>query len=327
MDTNHLKIFAEVVRQGSFAAAARALDIDPSAATRAITSLEKDLGLRLLERTTRQLVLTEAGHKYHDNTCKLLEGLQQAVDEARDVAGNPKGIVRVTASVTYGYAVLLPLLPLLRKTFPLLEVDLLLSDEVVDLLTERVDVALRLRQEDDTSLVGTRLAKIKYRVVATPLYLKRQGVPPSPSALLERDCLRCSIRGYRTDWKFRKSDRSVQTVEVKGWLLVSNSLTLHRAAMDHLGPALLPDWLIKSDLASGDLIDLFPDYDVTPTDFDNAVWLLYTSRSYIPNRVRAFVDFMKEHIRGPSSLKAPPRTAGVEAWGRTAGHDKVPLRP
>jgi DNA-binding transcriptional LysR family regulator len=94
-----------------------------------------------------------------------------------------------------------------------------------------------------------------------------------------------------------------------------------------LGPALLPDWLIKSDLASGDLIDLFPDYDVTPTDFDNAVWLLYTSRSYIPNRVRAFVDFMKEHIRGPSSLKAPPRTAGVEAWGRTAGHDKVPLRP
>jgi DNA-binding transcriptional LysR family regulator len=114
MDTDHLKIFAEVVRQGSFAAAARAMDIDPSAATRATASLERDLGL-FLERTTRQLVLTEAGHKYHDNICRLLDGLQQATDEARDVAGSAKGVVRVTASVTYGYAVLLPLL--LRKTF------------------------------------------------------------------------------------------------------------------------------------------------------------------------------------------------------------------
>ena len=156
MDTNHLKIFTEVVRQGSFAAAARAMDIDPSAATRAITSLEKDLGLRLLERTTRHLVLTEAGRKYHDNACKMLEDLQQAVDEARDLAGSPRGVVRVTASVTYGYAVLLPLLPLLRTTYPELEVELLLSDEIVDLLAERVDVALRLRQEEDTSLVDRK---------------------------------------------------------------------------------------------------------------------------------------------------------------------------
>jgi DNA-binding transcriptional LysR family regulator len=317
MDTDHLKIFAEVVRQGSFAAAARAMDIDPSAATRAIASLERDLGLRLLQRTTRQLVLTEAGHKYHDNTCRLLNDLQQAADEARDVAGSAKGVVRVTASVTYGYAVLLPLLPLLRRTFPLLEVDLLLSDEVVDLLTERVDVALRLRQEDDTSLIGTRLAKIRYRVVATPLYLNQHGAPSSPSDLLGRDCLRCSVRDYRTDWKFRSADKSVQTIEVKGWLFVSNSLTLHRATFDHLGPALLPDWLIKSDLASGALVDLFPDYDVTPTDFDNAVWLLYASRSYIPNRVRAFVDFMKAHIRGPSSLNSSSSGAGVETWART----------
>lgn len=313
MDTNHLKIFTEVVRQGSFAAAARAMDIDPSAATRAITSLEKDLGLRLLERTTRHLVLTEAGRKYHDNACKMLEDLQQAVDEARDLAGSPRGVVRVTASVTYGYAVLLPLLPLLRATYPELEVELLLSDEIVDLLAERVDVALRLRQEEDTSLVGTRLAKIKYRVVATPLYLKQQGTPSSPAALLERDCLRCSIRGYRNDWKFRKSDRIVETIDVKGWLIVSNSLALHRAALDNLGPALLPDWLIKSDLASGRLIDLFPDYDVSPTDFDNAVWLLYTSRSYVPNRVRAFVDFIKEHIRGPSTPKVSQHNGIADA--------------
>jgi DNA-binding transcriptional LysR family regulator len=162
MDTEHLKVFVEVVQQGSFAAAARKFDIDPSVVTRAITALEKDLGLRLLERTTRQLLLTSAGKVYHESACKLLQDMQQAADEARDLADTPAGIVRVTTSVTYGYTVVLPMLPALREAYPALEIDLLLSDEIVDILAEGVDVALRLRQDSDTSLAGTRLAKIRY---------------------------------------------------------------------------------------------------------------------------------------------------------------------
>src|ERR1700680_2738717 len=241
MDTEHLKTFVEVVQQGSFAAAARKLDIDPSGVTRAIASLEKDLGLRLLERTTRQLVLTEAGKVYHENACTLLQDLQQAADEARDLAGRPAGIVRVTTALTSGYAVILPLLPALREAHPALEIDLLLSDSIVDLLAERVDVALRLRQETDTSLVGTRLARIRYHVCASPEYLKRQARPETPAELTERDCLRCSLRDYRTQWKFRDPAGAVQAVKVGGWLVVSNSLTLHRAALDGHGPALLAD--------------------------------------------------------------------------------------
>jgi DNA-binding transcriptional LysR family regulator len=301
MDTEHLKMFVEVVQQGSFAAAARQFDIDPSAVTRAITALEKDLGLRLLERTTRQLVLTEAGKVYHENACKLLRDLQQAADEARDLAGNPAGIVRVTASVTYGYAVILPLLPALREVYPALEINLLLSDAIVDLVAERVDVALRLRQETDTSLIGTRLAKIRYHVCVSPGYLKQQTRPGTPAELAERDCLRCSLRSYRTQWKFRDPAGVVQAVNVDGWLVLSNSLALQRAALDGLGPALLPDWLVASDLAAGRLIDLFPDHEATPTDFDNAVWLLYTSRVYVPGRVRAFVEFIKQRIRDAKS--------------------------
>ena len=114
MDTEHLKVFVEVVQQGSFAAAARKFDIDPSVVTRAITALEKDLGLRLLERTTRQLLLTSAGKVYHESACKLLQDMQQAADEARDLADTPAGVVRVTTSVTYGYTVVLPMLPALR---------------------------------------------------------------------------------------------------------------------------------------------------------------------------------------------------------------------
>ena len=297
MDTDHLKMFVEIVQQGSFAAAARKFDIDPSAVTRAMTTLEKDLGVRLLERTTRQLVLTEAGKLYHENACKLLRDMQQAADEARDLDGNPAGIVRVTTSTTYGYAVLLPLLSALREAYPALEIDLLLSDAIVDLVAERVDVALRLRQETDTSLVGTRLAKIRYHVCVSPGYLKQHPRPSTPTELAERDCLRCSLRGYRTQWKFRDSAGSVQAVDIDGWLMVSNSLALQRAALDDHGPALLPDWLVVSDLASGRLIDLFPEHEVTPTDFDNAIWLLYTSRAYVPRRVRVFVEFIKQRIR------------------------------
>ena len=306
MDTEHLKVFVEVVQQGSFAAVARKFDIDPSAVTRAITSLERDLGLRLLERTTRQLVLTAAGKAYHENACKLLQDMQQAADEARDLAGSPVGVVRVTTSVAYGHTVLLPLLPALRAAYPALEIDLLLSDAIVDFVAEGVDVALRLRQDSDTSLVGTRLARIRYHICASPEYVRQQGRPRTPAELAERDCMRCSLRGYRTQWRFRDAAGTVEAVDVGGWLVVSNSLALHRAALSGLGPTLLADWLAGADLAAGRLIDLFPDHEVTPTDFDNAVWLLYTSRAYVPMRVRAFVEFIKQRIRGAVSDISEP---------------------
>ena len=302
MDTEHLKVFVEVVQQGSFAAAARKFDIDPSVVTRAITALEKDLGLRLLERTTRQLLLTSAGKVYHESACKLLQDMQRAADEARDLADTPAGVVRVTTSVTYGYTVVLPMLPALREAYPALEIDLLLSDEIVDILAEGVDVALRLRQDSDTSLVGTRLARIRYHVCASPEYVSQHGRPRTPAELAAHDCVRCSLRGYRTQWKFRAAGGAVEAVNIGGWLICSNSLALHRAALDGVGPALLADWLAGADLAAGRLIDLLPDHEVTPTDFDNAVWLLYTSRAYVPKRVRAFVEFMKQRIRGTVSV-------------------------
>ena len=327
MDTEHLKMFVEVVQQGSFAAAARRFDIEPSAVTRAVAALEKDLGLRLLERTTRRLALTDAGKIYHENASKLLQELDQAADEARDLAGSPSGIVRVTTSVSYGYAVVLPLLPALRQAYPALDIDLVLSDTVVDLVAERIDVALRLRQDADSSLIGTRLANIRYRVCASEAYLKQLGRPMSPAELGTRDCLRCSVRDYRKQWNFRDREGSVETVDVHGWLVVSNSLALQRAALSGQGPALLPDWLIAADLAAGRLVDLFPDHEATPTDFDNAIWLLYTSRVHVPARVRAFVNFMKERIRNVDSGAAGTALAAIPvasvAVKNGLSHDKA----
>jgi DNA-binding transcriptional LysR family regulator len=300
MDTEQLRTFVEVVRLGSFASAARQLDSDPSAVTRAVAALEKDLGVRLLERTTRRLALTQAGAAYHESVSNLLKGLQRAGDEARDLAGQPEGVVRVTASVSYGYTVLVPLLPSLRAAYPGLEIDLILTDAIVDLVAERIDVALRLRQAVDSSLVGVRLTRIRYHVCASPAYVVRHGAPRTPTELASHDCLRCPLPGYRTQWKFRSSTGAVDVLDVSGKLMMSNSLALHRAVLADLGPALLPDWLVKADLASGRMVDLFPAHEATPTDFDNAIWLLHTSRAYVPNRVRAFLDFIKkEHGRAP----------------------------
>jgi DNA-binding transcriptional LysR family regulator len=299
MNIQHLRTFIEVVHQGSFAGAARVLDMNPSAVTRAVASLEAALGARLLQRTTRRIALTEAGAGYLERVRPLLDELGRAGEALQDTTGRARGVVRVTASVAYGQTVLVPLLPALHAAHPGLEIDLVLSDAVVDLVAQRIDVALRLGPAVDSSLVGLKLAAVRPRVVASPAYLKRHGRPRTPQDLAQCDCLRFPLPGYRTQWSFREREgEQVQTVAVRGWLVMSTALALHRAALDGLGPALLSDWLVGPDLDAGRLVDLFPRHEVTATNFDSAIWLLYPSREQVPRRVRAFVDFVKTQF-GP----------------------------
>ena len=138
-----------------------------------------------------------------------------------------------------------------------------------------------------------RLAPVRYHVVSSPAYLNRHGRPREPADLGACDCLRFPLPGFRTQWTFRDDMGAVQAVGVKGWLVLSTALALHRAELDGIGPALLGDWLVRADLDAGRLVDLFPGHEVTASNFDSAVWLLYPSRSHLPRRVRAVVDFLK----------------------------------
>jgi DNA-binding transcriptional LysR family regulator len=308
MDIQHLKTFVEVVQQGSFAGAARQLEVDPSAVTRAVAALEAALGARLLQRTTRKVALTEAGAGYLERVRPLLEELDRAGEELQDSTAQVRGTVRVTASVAYGQTVLVPLMPALHAAHPSLEVDLLLSDAVFDLVSQRIDVALRLGPAVDSSLVGMQLRPVRFRVCASPAYLRQHGRPRQPADLAQCDCLRFPLPGYRTQWSFRDPQGDTQSVAVGAWLVMSTALALHRAALDGLGPALLGDWLIDADIAAGRLVNLFPDHEATATNFDSAVWLLYASREHVPRRVRAFVDFMKGRLGQPEigSARATP---------------------
>jgi DNA-binding transcriptional LysR family regulator len=296
MDTQHLKTFVEVAQQGSFAAAARQLGLAPPAVTRSVAALEAALGARLLQRTTRKVALTEAGAAYLERVRPLLEELEHAGDDLHASTGQVSGTVRVTASVAYGQTVLVPLLPALHTEHPALQVELLLSDAVFDLVSQRIDVALRLGPALDSSLVGHRLRAVRYRVCASPAYLREHGTPRKPADLADCACLRFPLPGYRTQWTFRDPRGHTEAVSVRGWLVLSTGLALHRAALDGLGPALLADWLVEADLAAGRLVDLFPQLEASATHFDSAVWLLYASREHVPRRVRAFIDFAKQRL-------------------------------
>lgn len=296
MDVEVIKVFVDVMRRGSFAAVARHRDVDPSSISRAIATLEREIGFRLFQRTTRRLAPTEAGALYFERVQPLVEEMERARLQAMDVVTGPVGLLRVTASVSFGQKCLVPLLPALRTAYPALSIDLILTDAVVDLIAERVDIAIRLGPRTDSGLIGTRLMRTRYRVCASPGYLEAQGSVADPPALSERDCLRFPLSGYRSCWRFRDREGDLLDVPVKGSVMISNALALHRAARDGLGPALLANWIVDEDIARGALVDLFPDHEVTATDFDTAVWILYPSRSYVPLKVRAFIDFLKARM-------------------------------
>ncbi len=299
MDLQQLRAFVAVASHGSFAAAALELGVAPSVVTRAVAGLEQALGVLLMHRTTRKLALTEPGAGYFDHVKGLLAALDRAGEEAQASTAEVRGTVRLTCSVAYGQAVIVPLLPALHQEHPALELELLLTDAVLDLAEERVDLAVRLGASVAPGLVGLQLAPVRYRVVGSPAYIQRHGRPRTPADLARCDCLRFALPGFRTRWKFRTAPAStddVLTVEVRGWLVLSTALALHRAALDGLGPALLPDWLAGSDINSGALLDIFPQHEPTATAFDSAVWLLYPTREYLPRRVRMVVDFLKTRL-------------------------------
>jgi len=297
MDIEALKVFVEVMRAGSFAAVARQHDVDPSSISRTIAVLEAQTGFRLFQRTTRRLAATEAGALYFERMQPIMDEMDRANLEARDIVAAPSGRLRVTASVAFGAIVLVPLLPRLRAAYPELDIDLVLSDALVDIIAEKIDVALRLGQRVDSAFISTQLMRTRYRVCASPAYVKAAAKLRQPSDLSAHDCLVFPLPGYRSLWKFRCQSGAITEVPVNGAVSISNSLALHRAVRDGLGPALLANWIVDDDIRRGTLVELFPKFEASATDFDTAAWILYPSRAYVPRKVRAFIDFLKSEVR------------------------------
>ena len=264
MDIGAIQLFIEVARRGNFAAVARDRGMEPSSVSRIIGVLEAELGFRLFQRTTRRSSLTEAGEVYLQRVTQAVEQMESAREDGMAVTAGSAGHLRLTASVAFGTTQLVPLLPAFRAAFPGISVELLLADAKFDLIAERIDLAIRLAPVVQGDLVATKLLDTHYRVCATRAYLELHGAPDSPSDLERRRCLLFAFPEYRTKWRFRTHpDGPEEPVRVDGDVVISNALALRDATLLGLGPALLPNWLVREYLASGQLVDLFPQCQVS----------------------------------------------------------------
>ena len=293
MDLDALRTFVAVVRRGSFAAVARDRDVDPSSVSRAVARLEGELGVRLLHRTTRQLTPTEAGEAYAARVGPVVEELDAAAARATDAAAGLTGTLRVASPVSFALLNVVPLLPAFAARHPALSFDLVLTDAPVDLLAERVDVALQLGPLADSSLVARRLATLEARAVAAPSYLARRGRPVTPADLAEHDGLHLDVPGFSETWRFRDPEGFEARVAVPARLRTSNAIALKAGAVAGMGVTVQGRWIVGRELRRGDLVDLFPDHEATAAAFGGpSVWVVYPTRLYVPAKVRAFVAFL-----------------------------------
>ncbi|MDX2089078.1 MAG: LysR substrate-binding domain-containing protein [Kofleriaceae bacterium] len=314
MNTDTLRVFVEVVRRGGFSAVARQRNVDPSSISRGIASLEEELGVRLFQRTTRRVVPTDAARAYFDRVEHLIDELEQASTVAKDHDDEPRGPLRITAPISFAQVNLVPLLPGFSKSFPLVSFDLVFTDTFLDLVGERIDLAIRLGRLADSSLVAHRLAAMRYALCASPRYLRERRAPRTPSDLATHDCLHYQVVGAPAVWRFRAAaDAPVTEVRVRGRVVATNGMTLKQCAVAGMGLLLLPRWNVAEELRSGALVTLLPEYEATLSDFDGAAWMIYPSRSYLPRKVRVFADYLKEAFAAGSPAErglgagSPPR--------------------
>jgi DNA-binding transcriptional LysR family regulator len=293
MNLSDLTLIQDIARLGSFAAVARQRGVDPSSVGRLVAGIETELDLRLFSRTTRRMELTEAGALYLARIAPLADEIERAREEARAIQSEPRGTLRLSASATFGQHFIVPRLAAFRAAYPEVAVEGIFSDTNIDLVAERIDLAIRLAPTVQGDYVVSKLMDTRYRVVASSEYLSKAPTLGRPEDMQDHRAILFPFRDYRSRWLFRDAAGTVTDQPVAGDLVLSPAGAIRDAALAGLGPALLPDWLIRDDLARGRLTVCLAGWDVTATTFDTAAWLVYPSRSYLPAKVRAMIDYLR----------------------------------
>ena len=291
-----MTVFRRVVELNGFSAAARDLRLSTAVVSKQIAQLEERLHARLLNRTTRRLSLTEAGRVYLDYCIRILDEVAEAERAVSQQAGTPRGLLRVNAPMSFGIARLAPLLPDFLHRYPEITVDLGLDDRIVDVLQEGWDLAVRIADLPDSSLIARRLANSRRVVVASPDYLARVGVPRRPAELAGHRCLIYSYQSAREDvWRFAGAD-GPESVRVAGCLRTNNGDVLSAAAMAGTGIALLPLFIVDEALRQGRLVPLLEGWDAG----GSGIFAVYPAGRHLSPKVRAFADFLAERFVRPS---------------------------
>ncbi len=283
-----ISTFVDVVAKGSLSAAARAEGIAPAMIGRRLDALEARLGVKLLQRTTRKIALTNEGIAFLEDCQKILADLQTAEAAVSERSARASGHLMISAPAGFGRQHVAPLIPSFLAQHRDVSVTLNLSDRVVDLIGEGIDVAIRIAALSDSSLIGVKLADNKRVVVASPAYIERHGAPTSLDDLAKHNCLPMSSEGSQRGWTFRQNGKNV-TLKVTGNMVCNDGAVLHQWALAGKGLAWRSMWEVGSAIESGELVTVLDEFAAPGND----IYAVFAQRRHLPLRIRAFVDFLR----------------------------------
>ncbi len=290
-DLSQLEAFVRVVDGGSFSLAARQSGVSKSTISKQISRLEARLGSRLLNRTTRRLSLTEVGARFYQRAVHIVADLTDAEQEASSRRSEPHGTLRINAPMSLGIGHLAPAIPAFMALYPDLKVALDLNDDLVDLIRDGYDLAIRIAHLPDSSLIARKLAAVRPVVCATPGYLRRHPPLQTPDDLKNHNCLIYAYLLKREEWHFRGSDGPM-AVKISGNFRCNNGDTLRAVAVGGVGLYMGPDFIVEKELRSGRLRAVLQDFEET----DLSIFVVYPHSRHLPAKVRAYVDFLVERF-------------------------------
>jgi DNA-binding transcriptional LysR family regulator len=309
-----MSVFSRVVASGSLSAAARELGLSPAVVSRRLAALEARLGVRLINRTTRSLHLTDEGASYYDTCARLLSEIEEA--DAAVGAGRvePRGVLKVALPASFGHLHVAPLVPRFAARYPNVHLALSLSDRTVNVVEEGFDLAIRIADLADSSLAARKLAPNRRVVCASPEYLRRHTAPRAPQDLAGHNCL--TTNDFTMTWEYQSDEGERGTVRVSGHYACDNWEVLREWAIAGLGVALKSTWDVRQQLEDGSLVQLCPGYTF---DSDVAIYAVYPHRRLLPAKTRAFIEFLADSF-GPEPYWDKPA-------GEQPGRAGAPRQP
>ena len=285
-----MQLFVRIVESGSFSAVARELGMIQPTVSKQMTALEDKLGVRLLNRTTRRLSMTDAGREYYERCQRILDEVQEMETEVAGLQNRPSGTLRVNTPVAFGNVHMLPLVLAFRRKYPGVAIDLSLDDRYVDLVQEGIDVAIRFGDLGDSQLVARHVGSSASVCVASPAYLSVHGTPKMPSELREHECITYSYL-FSNEWPFDGPDGH-QSIKVHGDFRANSGMTIRSAALEGAGIASIPAFLIREDIETGRLVQLLSQF----ASASIRISAVYPSARLLSRKVKLFVDFIQQEF-------------------------------
>jgi DNA-binding transcriptional LysR family regulator len=303
-----MRAFVRSVELGGFSAAARDLDLTPSALSKLVTRMEDRLGVRLMNRTTRKLALTAEGEAYFASAKRILVDIEEAETEVTQFSQSPKGLLRINVGVAFGMHQLAPALPRFLERYPEIELDITVTDRLVDLVEEGADVAIRTGPLRDSSLIARKICDMHRVICASPIYLKKHGVPKTPKDLRQHNCISISGAPQLRKWAFDTSN-GIETIDVSGNVNANNAETLLQLAATGVGIIRLADVIVSDGIRAGWLVPILSDVS---HDEPLPLSAVYPPGKHKSPRVAAFVNFLVERFGSApwrGEQKAAPKAA------------------